>query len=124
MLDNNQFLKVFNRIFCGEMVSIQQDEFGNQYLASGLTWEEAKPHISTLLMLLYNEYNNEFSEIWFHPTDPYVGGKPFKICNIGLTKDGEVLLYVEGQKSDRIENKWTKKLSTFFEYPVELRWVL
>lgn len=60
--------------------------------------------------------------IWFMSSDPYKGGKPFDIKWIGLNGRGAIHVVVKGQKSVRIEQKWTKKLGKFFNRVVSIIW--
>ena len=60
--------------------------------------------------------------IWLEDgPDPYEQSKPFNLVASALTKSG-LVVFVEGQRSDRIEAKWPGKLSRFFGCPTKIMW--
>jgi len=64
-----------------------------------------------------------FRTIWFEREDPLLGvSKPITVINIGLTQDGDYLLEVIGQQSDRIKKKWEGKYSKRMRGIVTLIW--
>ena len=61
--------------------------------------------------------------IWFAEEDPLLGvSKPVTVTHIALTKNGDYLLEVIGQWSDRIKKKWERKYSERMRGFVTLVW--
>ena len=91
------------------------------------TWMAARAKAGFLDRLV--KYAGEQGKtIWFQTGDPYRGSKPFEILWIGIEHTSDlkvptvVVLFVRGKKTDRIEKKWTGKLSVIFGYPVNIIW--
>ena len=64
-----------------------------------------------------------YKTLWFPEEDPLLGvSKPITVTNIGLTYNGDYLLEVIGQQSERIQKKWERKYSERMGGFVTLIW--
>lgn len=121
MLGNKLLVEAYlNKILFGTICA----PLGAINIHSSLTWREAQTspgYLSAALKYL-REHDTAVS-LKFEHGDTYLGSIPFTIEIVALLRCGSYLLWVVGQKSPRIDAKWTKKLTRFFGSKVILKWV-
>lgn len=94
------------------------------YIHTELSWQAAVTapnYMESLHQLL--RYHPEVYVVWFEDVKGvYQQAMPFVIDHVGVLKDEVLLVMVHGQKSDRIQRKWTIKLEKILGYPVTINW--